>query len=89
MPKLEFVWQRLPRIAYEAFFTCPEVLEIILRLTQAQCPVRSTPDLVNVVFVLTVVFPPADRTYLESSPAMQGLEFAAWTSICFFFPGGL
>ena len=47
----------------------------------AQNAVRSAAHFIRIVFVLTVVFPEADRTDFVMPSTIQGLEPAAWASI--------
>jgi hypothetical protein len=65
----------------DSFFYRADLLEIDLRLSQAQRVVWAATDFIGVVFVLTVVMPKADRANFIAAALVESFEFAARTSV--------
>lgn len=72
------------RVAYElgaVLVACPDRLEVLAGLPQAEVVVRTAADLVGIMLVLAVVFPVADVTDLERPALSQGDKPAAGTAV--------
>jgi hypothetical protein len=64
-----------------AFFACADFHKVGSSLRKAQGIVRPTPDQIGILVVLSIIFPEAYGTDVESTPFGQCFISAAWTGI--------
>jgi hypothetical protein len=57
-------------------------------LTKAKVFVGAAPHLLCLRFVLSIIFPEADLAYFVLTPAVKGLELAAWAAMFLLFGFG-
>jgi hypothetical protein len=78
---LPLIRKRIPYLVEKSGFAGRQVAEIRACFGEAQSTVRSAAHFIRIVFILTVVFPEADRTDFVVPSTVQGLEPAARASI--------
>jgi hypothetical protein len=78
---LLLIRQRMPYLAEKSGLARRQVAKIRACFGEAQSAVRPAAHFIRIVFILTVVFPEADRTDFVVPSTVQGLETAAWASI--------
>jgi hypothetical protein len=78
---LPLIRQRTPYFSEKSGLARLQVAKIRACIGEAQSVVRPTAYFTSIVFILTVIFPEADRTDFVLPSPMQSLEAAAWASI--------
>jgi hypothetical protein len=78
---LPLIRQRMPYLVEKSGLARRHLAKIRACFGEAQSAVRSAAYFIRIMFILTVVFPEADRTDFVVPSTVQGLEPAAWASI--------
>ena len=76
-----FLGERLSGFANEGLIAGSEFLEILLGLTQAERPIRTTAHRIRILLVLPIILPPANRAHFKTAATIEGFEFTARTPI--------